>query len=53
MKCFLLYFAILTPYATSNFVGAQGLSRVSVRGILTDAHNEITLTQIEALNSTF
>jgi hypothetical protein len=29
------------------------LSRVSVRGILTDAHNEITYTQIEVLNSTF
>ncbi len=27
------------------------LSRVSVRGILTDAHNEITRTRIEALNS--
>ena len=29
------------------------VSRVSVRGILTDAQNEITLTQIEALNSMF
>ena len=29
------------------------LSRVSVRGTLTDAHNEIIYTQIEALNSTF
>jgi len=28
------------------------LSRVSVRGTLTDAHNEITRTQVEALNST-
>ena len=28
------------------------LSRVSVRGTLTDAHNEITRTQIEAFNST-
>jgi hypothetical protein len=28
------------------------LSRVSVRGILTNAHNEITRTQVEALNST-
>jgi len=28
------------------------LSRVSIRGTLTDAHNEITRTQIEALNST-
>jgi len=28
------------------------LLRVSVSGILTDAHNEITHTQIEALNST-
>jgi len=28
------------------------LSRVSVRGTLTDAHNEITHTQVEALNST-
>jgi len=27
------------------------LSRVSVRGILTDAHNEISHTQIDALNS--
>jgi len=27
------------------------LSRVSVRGILTNAHNEITRTQVEALNS--
>jgi len=30
----------------------QLLSRVSVRGTLTDAHNEITCTQVEALNST-
>jgi len=29
------------------------VSRISVRGILTDAHNEIARTQIEALNSTF
>jgi len=29
------------------------LSRVSVRGFLTDAHNEITFTQIEAPNSMF
>jgi len=28
------------------------LSRVSVRGTLTDAHYEITRTQVEALNST-
>jgi len=31
----------------------RALSRVSLRGILTDAHNEITLTQIKALNSMF
>ena len=31
----------------------QGLlSRVSVRGTLTDTHNEITRTQVEALNLT-
>jgi len=29
------------------------LSRVSVRGTLTDAHNEVTRAQIKALNSTF
>ena len=29
------------------------VSRVSVRGTLTDAHNEVTRAQIEALNSTF
>jgi len=34
-------------------LNAYLLSRVPVRGILTDAHNEITYTQIEALNSTF
>jgi hypothetical protein len=28
------------------------LSRVLLRGTLTDAHNEITRTQVEALNST-
>jgi len=32
--------------------GGLELSRVSVRGTLTDAHNEITRTQVEALNST-
>ena len=32
---------------------ARGLlSRVSLRGTLTDAHNEIIRTQVEALNST-
>jgi len=31
---------------------AFGVSRVSVRGILTDVHNEIVLAQVEALNST-
>jgi len=31
----------------------QGLlSRISVRGILTDVHNKIARTQVEALNST-
>ena len=30
----------------------MNLSRVSVRGILTDAHNEIIRAQIEAHNST-
>ena len=28
------------------------MSRVSIRGTLTDAHNEIIRTQVEALNST-
>ena len=31
----------------------SSLSRISVRGILTDAHNEITYTQVEALKSMF
>ena len=35
----------------SEFQGK--LSRVSVRGTLTHAHDEITHAQIEALNSTF
>ena len=33
-------------------IGTRSLSRVSVRGTLTDAHNEITHTEVEALNST-
>ena len=44
---------IVMTFGLKN-VGAtyQRVSRVSVRGILTDAHNEITYTQIEVLNST-
>ena len=41
-------------YHTKSCFGLFGdsVSRVSVRGILTDAHNEIPHTQVEALNST-
>jgi len=46
---------ITQKYSTANpgENNQKYLSRVSVRGTLTDAHNEITRAQIEALNSTY
>jgi len=39
-------------FRNSVSFGARYVSRVSVRGILTDVHKEIACTQVEAPNST-